>query len=91
MRLEWSQLALQDIADAEEFLTDRSSLIAQQIAERVRQRTELLQDQPLLGRPGRVPGTRELVIVGTPFIAVYQVRRDALVITRLLHHARRWS
>ena len=81
---------MQDIADAEEFLAARSPLIAQRLAERVRQRIEALQDQPLLGRPGRIAGTRELVIVSTPFIAIYQVREDVITITRLLHHARQW-
>jgi toxin ParE1/3/4 len=45
---------------------------------------------PESGRPGRVPGTRELVVTGTPFIVVYRIEPRALVILRVLHGAQRW-
>jgi plasmid stabilization system protein ParE len=43
-----------------------------------------------MGRPGRISGTRELVITGTPFVAVYRVRADAVEILRFLHGAQRF-
>jgi hypothetical protein len=43
-----------------------------------------------MGRVGRVPETRELVITGTPSIAAYRVAEDTMVILRVLHGARRW-
>jgi len=49
-----------------------------------------LADHPRMGRPGRVPGTRELVVSGTPYIVAYRVDPDAVVILRLLHGAQRW-
>ena len=49
-----------------------------------------LADHPRMGRPGRVKGTRELVISGTPYVIAYRVKRDAVVILRLLHGAQRW-
>jgi len=33
---------------------------------------------PSLGRPGRVAGTRELVVPGMPYIVPYRVKRDAI-------------
>lgn len=50
---------------------------------------ERLLVQPLMGRPGRVPGTREL-IVHPRYVLVYDLRGDTLRILRLLHTARRW-
>jgi len=44
---------------------------------------------PNIGRPGRVPGTRELVVSGTPFIAIYRVDSNVLWVLRVLHGARR--
>lgn len=56
----------------------------------LRKRLELLTTHPEAGRPGRVTGTRELVVSGTPFIAVYRVDRDGVAIIRVLHGAQQW-
>jgi toxin ParE1/3/4 len=45
---------------------------------------------PTSGRPGRVRGTRELVVAGTPYVVVYRVELAAVVILRVLHGAQRW-
>jgi toxin ParE1/3/4 len=60
------------------------------MALRVKEAVEYLIDHPNMGRPGRLVGTRELVISGTPFIAVYWVRGAAIQVLRVLHHAQRW-
>jgi toxin ParE1/3/4 len=49
-----------------------------------------LRSFPESGRAGRVAGTRELVVSGTPFIVIYRVKPSAVVIIRVLHAARRW-
>ena len=51
---------------------------------------KLLSQNPQLGHPGRVPGTRELVIPKTPFVVPYRVRDTVVEILRVYHHARRW-
>ncbi|WP_244471370.1 type II toxin-antitoxin system RelE/ParE family toxin [Rhizobium ecuadorense] len=45
---------------------------------------------PESGRPGRIAGTRELVIPGTPYIAAYVVQEDRIRILRVLHGAQVW-
>jgi plasmid stabilization system protein ParE len=50
----------------------------------------LLSENPKLGAPGRVPGTRELVIPKTPFIVPYRVRGSKIEIARVYHASRRW-
>jgi toxin ParE1/3/4 len=49
-----------------------------------------LAENPHIGRPGRVPGTREFVIDKTPYIVPYRVKDNALQILRIYHGARRW-
>ena len=44
----------------------------------------------MIGRKGRVEGTRELVIAGTPYIVPYRVRDDVVQIITVLHNAQRW-
>jgi len=50
----------------------------------------MLGKQPNLGRPGRIPETRELVISNLPYILPYRVRNDAVEILRVFHTARKW-
>ena len=90
MRLEWTLPAFEDIQEAGRYIALDDPRAAKRMAERVREAVEYLVDQPNIGRPGRMQGTRELVISGTPFIAVYWVRGDVVQILRLLHHARQW-
>lgn len=46
---------------------------------------------PLAGREGRVKGTRELVIVDTPYIVAYRIKsKNAVQILAVLHGKRRW-
>jgi toxin ParE1/3/4 len=49
-----------------------------------------LADHPAMGRPGRVARTRELVVLGTPYIVVYRTEAPAVVVLRVLHGAQRW-
>jgi hypothetical protein len=43
-----------------------------------------------MGRPGRVPGTRELVVPRTPSIVPYRGQRATIQILRVFRGARRW-
>ena len=51
---------------------------------------ELLTQHADLGRLGRVVGTRELVIDGTPFVVAYKTEDVAVIILRVFHGAQRW-
>jgi toxin ParE1/3/4 len=50
----------------------------------------LLSEDPRLGAPGRVPGTRELVIPKTPYVVPYRIRGRTIEIARVYHSSRRW-
>ena len=51
---------------------------------------QLLAENPKLGSPGRVPGTRELVIPKTPYIVPYRVSGTRIEIARVYHTSHRW-
>jgi len=57
---------------------------------RIQACVENLKQFPEMGRPGRIEGTRELVISRTPYIAAYRIAGDRVRILRLLHGAQQW-
>jgi toxin ParE1/3/4 len=90
MKIRWVRLALTDLDEAAAFISQDNPEAAKRAVKRVRDATRLLSDQPNAGRPGRVHGSRELVIADTPFILPYRVVRNTVQILRVLHGARRW-
>ncbi|MHB8622973.1 MAG: type II toxin-antitoxin system RelE/ParE family toxin [Sulfuricaulis sp.] len=90
MELSWTPSALQDLHDAGEYVAQNNLPSAAEIGQRVLEAVEYLGQHPALGRAGRVRGTRELVISGTPFIVVYRVQFDMVQVLRVMHHARKW-
>jgi toxin ParE1/3/4 len=63
---------------------------ADQFLERIQQAAAILVHHPLAGRAGRIPGTRELVVPGTPWIIPYRVRQGFVDILAVIHGARKW-
>ena len=91
MHLEWTRPALGDLKEAGDFIALDNPKAAKRMADRVQEAVEYLTDHPNMGRQGRVSGTRELVVSGTPFIVVYRIRVPSVQVLRVLHHARKWS
>lgn len=91
MRLSWRPLAEQDRIEAINHIARDDPIVALEQLDRIEAQTDVLLQQPKLGRPGRVKGTRELVISRTPFIAVYHLPSAQHVeILRLMHSAQQW-
>lgn len=90
MHLEWTRPALRDLKEAGDFIALDKPDAAEQMAERTKDAVAYLVEYPNMGKPGRMSGTRELVVSGTPFIIVYRVKVPAIQILRVLHHARKW-
>jgi plasmid stabilization system protein ParE len=89
MQVRWLRTALRNLEDEAAHIAADDRAAARLIVERVLQAVEQLAEQPSLGRPGRVPGTRELVVAGTRYLVPYRVRRDAVEILRVFHTSRR--
>ncbi|MBP0579352.1 type II toxin-antitoxin system RelE/ParE family toxin [Labrys sp. LIt4] len=89
MRIEWLPIAEQNRESQLAFIAERNLWAAIDMGDAIEVAVLRLADHPRLGRPGRVPGTRELVVGGTPFIAAYGIEGDVVVILRLLHGAQR--
>lgn len=91
MRLRWTRLAGADLEAIAEYIGQDSPAAAVRVVlELIDQAEKLLSRHTALGRPGRVVGTRELVIQGLPYIIPYRVRDNTIEILRVLHTSRRW-
>ena len=86
----WTTPALNDIDRIQDFIAFDSPVAAFRLASDVIGRTNrLLNEAPMSGRKGRVPGTREFVVSGTAFIVVYRVP-ESIEILAVVHGARGW-
>jgi toxin ParE1/3/4 len=90
VRVRWLTRALANLEAEADYIARDNSKAAASIVQAVHEAVNRLQQFPALGRPGRVVGTRELVISGTPYIVPYRVRNDEIQILRVFHGARKW-
>ena len=90
MRVQWHLLARTDLAELVVYIATDDVSAAYRVHDEIRRQTERLAMHPASGRPGRLRGTRELVVTGTPYIAAYRVVDDMVTILRVLHGARQW-
>jgi toxin ParE1/3/4 len=91
MNVIWSPEAIQDLISLRAYIAEDSPTAARRIVLRILHDIEhLLPDNPHIGRAGRVPGTRELVIPRTPYILPYRMQGGSIQILRVYHGARRW-
>lgn len=91
MRIRWTEPALRDFTGICDYTEEQDGPeAAHRVAIRIYEAVTALTQFPRRGRPGRKPGTRELVFSGLPFLAVYRVREDAVEVNRILHGAQKW-
>lgn len=89
MRLKWLRTALRNLDQEAAHIAVDDVVTARLVVKRVLDAVALLGEQPELGRPGRVHGTRELVVLRTRFIVPYRVRGETVEILRVFHTSRR--
>ena len=89
MKLGWTPEAIADRDAIFDYIEADNPAAASALDELFSEKVERLTDHPKLGRPGRVEGTRELV-VHENYILVYDIVGDLTRILRVLHAARQW-
>lgn len=89
MRIRWLRKALRNLDEEATYLADQDVAAARLLVRRIFDAVEQLVDHPSAGRPGRVPGTRELVICNTRYVVPYRVRGNAIEVLRVFHTSRR--
>jgi addiction module RelE/StbE family toxin len=89
MQLRWTEQAAADLERIADYLFEQVPERADKLVRTVYQAPATLPKIPQRGRPGRRVGTRELVLSPLPYLLVYTVR-DESIIVRILHGAQQW-
>ena len=90
MRIVWLPRAREEVRQAHLHIASTSPAGARAVVDRIRTQVAALREYPLIGRPGRVEGTRELVVSRTPFVVAYRISGKDIEILSVMHGARRW-
>ena len=90
MRIRWTRIALDDLADIHEYVARENPSAAKMIGRTIRASTHRLTAHPYSGRPGQVQGTHELVISKLPYIVAYRIT-DSVEILAIRHDAQQWQ
>ena len=89
--IKWTEQATQQLDQAYDYITlSNNKEVAARITMQIVNGVQQLAAFPMSGRAGRVPGTRELVISNTPFIAAYAIDRADIVVLAIYHGAQHW-
>jgi toxin ParE1/3/4 len=90
MQVRWLRKALRNLEQAHAYIAEDDLEAAIRAVLKIQVAAEQLARFPLMGRVGRVEGTRELVIINTPYFVVYRLQENTVEILRVLHTSRRY-
>ena len=88
MEIVWRPIALEDLEQARHYIAEHNPGAADRLCGRILNSVERLAMLPGLGRPGRVEGTRELIVPRTPYIVAYTVIGAQVMILSVIHSSR---
>lgn len=90
MKVVWLDRVVTDLEAVRDCIAHDDPDAASRVAQVILRAVDLLATAPAMGRAGRKPGTRELVVSGTPYIMPYRVRGQRIEILRVFHARRQW-
>ena len=89
-RLRWTPRALRRLESIWGSIAPENLAAADRIMQRIVDAAETLAAHPAMGRPGRIMGTRELVLADTSYLIAYRVSETEIASLTVLHAAQRW-
>ena len=91
MKVIWSPEAIEDLISLRAYIGEHNPGAASKVVETLLDAVRNLEKFPGMGRPGRVPNTRELLVPHTPYLVPYTVTERGLEIIAIVHMARCWQ
>ena len=90
MPIQWTQRARRQFLAIIDAALEENPSAAERLYDAITHSVSRLVTFPEIGRRGRVPGTRELVIASQPYIVAYRIRGQIIDILAVLHGAQKW-
>lgn len=88
-RVKWLRRAISDLNAEITYIAQEAPALAAKMYAYIRGRISILEEFPESGRPGRVFGTRELVLDHYPYLIPYRVKNGNVEILRIFHTRRK--
>jgi toxin ParE1/3/4 len=89
MRLAWREMARNDRFRIMDHIAQDNPAAAISLDEKFAEKARLAAQTPSKYKPGRYPGTRE-IIIHPNYVMVYRITREAVEIIRILHARQQW-
>jgi toxin ParE1/3/4 len=90
LQIRWLPFAAKDIEHIEKHLKDKTELGLKNVISEIFLSINRLKSSPGIGRPGRVTGTKELILKNYPYTIPYRVNGDFIEILRIFHQRKKW-
>lgn len=89
MKIRWLRTALLNLDEEAAYIAAEDPAAARMVVARIVEAVAMLASQPAIGRPGRVLGTRELLVPKTRYVIPYRIRAEQVEILRVFHTSRK--
>lgn len=91
MQVKWLVKALENLDSEAQYIAKDDPAAAKLVVQRIMNAVNLVPENPSMGNPGRIHGTRELVIPSTRYLVPYRVKpeHNRIEILRVFHSSRR--
>ena len=87
----WTDQATRQLDQVQEFIAlSNSPEVSLNVVFQILASVEQLDRFPMLGRTGRVAGSRELIIPNTPFIVTYMLDQERVIVLAVYHGSQQW-
>ena len=89
MQIVWLKTAIKNLDELGAYIAQDNPIVASQIVNLITSQVKQLSTQPAMGRPGRILGTRELVISNTHYLVPYRIKNNTVEVLRVFHTSRK--
>jgi toxin ParE1/3/4 len=87
VRVRWQKRALSDLKSFRVWLETFPDANADRVVQRIKEAAQRLDRLGDIGRPSKLPNTRELSVRNAPYVIAYQMRKDFILIVAVYHTA----
>jgi toxin ParE1/3/4 len=90
LKIRWTMPAANQLQDLFDYICEESPAAAERTVRRIHEAILRTARIPRAGRIGRVPGTREIAVSGTPHLVAYRIVENMIHVLAILHGAQNW-